>query len=171
MQRYIGVKEINAKPMSRQAYNDFRGWDLPSDENGDDDGFLVEYIDGGVGNGNTDLYKGYVSWSPYDVFKRAYRAIDSLTFGLAIEAMKRGHKVARSGWNGKGMFIFLVPGTPKVTFNEGTPYAQVTDSHSEREILPHIDMWTTNSEGRLAMLPGWLASQTDMLSEDWEIIL
>ena len=43
------------------------------------------------------------------------------------------------------------------------------DNDGTIEILPHIDMWTTNSEGRRAMLCGWLASQTDMLSEDWMI--
>ena len=42
MKRYIGVKEINAKPMTRQEYNDLRGWELPQDENGNDDWFIVE---------------------------------------------------------------------------------------------------------------------------------
>ena len=89
---------------------------------------------------------------------------------LAIEALKKGHKVARRGWNGKGMWLVLVPGTPTVELREGTPYAKALPEHSHCEILPHIDMWTTNSEGRRAMLCGWLASQTDMLSDDWEIV-
>lgn len=168
MKRYIGVKEINAKPMKRAAYNVARGWTLPADENGDDDGFLVEYIDGG--KANTDVYAGYVSWSPADVFERAYKPLDGMTFGLALEALKRGHKVARKGWNGKGMWLVLVPGRTNVKVQEGTPYGNVLSPSTAIEILPHIDMWTTNSEGRRAMLPGWLASQTDMLSSDWEVV-
>jgi hypothetical protein len=168
MKRYIGTKLINAKPMTRQAYNDFRGWTLPADENGADEGYLVEYVDGG--KGNTDHYAGYVSWSPADVFDRAYRPCEGMTFGHAIESLKAGQKVARRGWNGKGMWLVLVPGTPTVELREGTPYAKALPEHSHCEILPHIDMWTTNSEGRRAMLCGWLASQTDMLSDDWEIV-
>lgn len=167
MKRYIGVKEINATPMSRAAYNLFRGWQLPADENGEDEGYLVEYIDGG--QANTATYKGYVSWSPKDVFERAYKPIEGMTFGLALEALKKGQKVARKGWNGKGMWLILVPGQKEVALRQGTPYADAL-ALTSCEILPHIDMWTTNSEGRRAMLPGWLASQTDMLSSDWEIV-
>jgi hypothetical protein len=166
MKRYIGTKLINAKPMTRQAYNDFRGWTLPDDENGSDEGYLVEYVDGG--KGNTDHYAGYVSWSPADVFDRAYRPCEGMTFGQSIESLKAGQKVARKGWNGKGMWLVLVPGTPVVHPKPDTPYGKA--GIAECEILPHIDMWTTNAQGRRAMLPGWLASQTDMLSEDWEIV-
>jgi hypothetical protein len=168
MKRYIGTKLINAKPMTRQAYNDFRGWTLPSDENGADEGYIVEYVDGG--KGNTDHYAGYVSWSPADVFDRAYRPCNGMTFGHAIESLKAGQKVARKGWNGKGMWLILVPGRLNVKVQAGTPYGNVLNPSTAIEILPHIDMWTTNSQGRRAMLPGWLASQTDMLSEDWEIV-
>jgi len=82
MKHYIGIKEINAKPMNRLDYNNFRGWELPADENGDDEGYLVECIDSG--KANTKEYKGYVSWSPEDVFERAYKPTDGMTFGLAI---------------------------------------------------------------------------------------
>lgn len=73
MKKYVGMKIINAKPMSRAEYNTFRGWLLPADEDGSDEGYLVEYIDGG--KANTEQYKGYVSWSPKDVFERAYKEI------------------------------------------------------------------------------------------------
>ena len=73
MKKYVGMKIINAKPMSRLEYNIFRGWELPADEDGSDEGYLVEYIDGG--KANTEQYKGYVSWSPKDVFERAYKEI------------------------------------------------------------------------------------------------
>jgi hypothetical protein len=167
MQQYIGVKLINSKPMTRLEYNQFRGWELPADENGADEGFLVEYVDGG--KANTPEYAGYVSWSPADVFERAYRPCMNMTFGLAIEALKAGKKIARAGWNGKGMWLVLVPGTPDAQLREGTPYRNALGQES-CEILPHIDMWTVNADGRRAMLPGWLASQTDMLAEDWLIV-
>jgi len=103
--------------------------------------------------------------------------VSGLTFGQAIEALKIGKKVARSGWNGKGMWLILVDGTKSQKLKEGSPYYnalfgkdQPGESTTECEILPHIDMWTTNSKGRRAMLPGWLASQTDILSNDWRIV-
>ena len=89
-----------------------------------------------------------------------------MNFGQAIDALKQGKKVARQGWNGKGMWLILVPGQI-ATMRPGTPYAEALPDHPHVEILPHIDMWTTNADGRRAMLPGWLASQTDMLSDDW----
>lgn len=71
MKRYIGTKVINAKPMNRLEYNEFRGWTLPADENGADEGYLVEYVDGG--KPNTPQYAGYVSWSPKEQFEKAYK--------------------------------------------------------------------------------------------------
>lgn len=92
-----------------------------------------------------------------------------MNFGQAIEALKNGTKVARTGWNGKGMFLILVPGQDNAKLREGTPYYDhLQQTHVE--ILPHIDMWTVNSEGRRAMLPGWVASQTDMLANDWAVV-
>jgi len=76
MERYIGVKQVNAKPMTRGDYNTLRGWKLPDNEMGSDEGFLVEYVDGG--SANTELYAGYVSWSPANVFKRAYKPLGSM---------------------------------------------------------------------------------------------
>jgi len=161
MKRYIGTKLINAKPMTRQAYNDFRGWTLPADENGADEGYLVEYVDGG--KGNTDHYAGYVSWSPADVFDRAYRPCEGMTFGQAIEAIKTGQKVARAGWNGKGMFVYYVPansyavqtGAAKSYFGEGAmvPYNAYMAIKNVNETVST-----------------WVPSVNDVLSDDWRIV-
>lgn len=70
MKQFIGTKIINAIAMTRLAYNELRGWELPADENGDDEGYLVEYLDGGQAN-HPD-YAGYISWSPKAVFEKAY---------------------------------------------------------------------------------------------------
>lgn len=166
MNTYIGTKIIQAKPMNRAEYNNLRGWELPANEDGADDGYLVEYLDGG--KPNVVGFAGYVSWSPSEQFDNAYRPTDGLTFGLAIDALKHGAKVSRAGWNGKGMWLVLVPGTKEVNFTEGSPYQKA--GLTSGEILPHIDMYTTNADGRRAMLPGWLASQTDMLAEDWTLV-
>ncbi|WP_218169683.1 DUF2829 domain-containing protein [Pseudomonas sp. P7759] len=165
--RFIGTKIILALAMTRLAYNEYRGWSLPADENGADDGYLVEYTDGG--SPNHPDHAGYISWSPKAQLDNAYRSTSGMSFGLAIEALKLGKRVSRSGWNGKGMWLVLVPGTPAAQLREGSPYHAALGL-SECEILPHIDMWTINAEGRRAMLPGWLASQSDMLADDWQLV-
>jgi len=67
--RYIGVKMVEAVPMTRLEYNQYRGWDLPADENGSDDGFMVEYLNGG--ESNDSRHDGYISWSPKKIFEQA----------------------------------------------------------------------------------------------------
>jgi hypothetical protein len=168
MKQYIGVKMIQAKPMNRKEYNDYRGWELPSDENGADEGYLVEYIDGG--QSNHPNHKGYISWSPADVFEKAYKETTGLTFGLAIEALKQGKRVSRWGWNGKSMFLFLLPaGTVPTKAIHDPALRQVIESEiggETFEALGSIRMFTADKK----ILTGWLASQTDILAEDWVIL-
>ncbi|MBS1079086.1 hypothetical protein JK166_00075 [Gluconobacter kondonii] len=59
--------------MHRQAYIDLRGWSLPADEDGADEGFLVQYAD--QDQENVPGFTGYISWSPKDVFERAYECL------------------------------------------------------------------------------------------------
>ncbi len=161
MNEYFGTKQINAKPMTRLEYNNFRGWDLPSDENGNDEGYLVEYVDGG--KANTEEYSGYVSWSPKEVFEKAYQPSGSMSFGHAVEALKLGMKIARSGWNGKDMFLFLVPGS--IFKVNRPPLLGIYEEGTEVNYCPHIDMKTADGK----VVP-WLASQTDVLANDWSIV-
>ncbi|HEC2551352.1 DUF2829 domain-containing protein [Raoultella ornithinolytica] len=166
MTKHIGVKLINAFPMTRQAYNDFRGWQLPADENGADEGYLVEYLDGG--KPNTDRFDGYVSWSPKEVFEKAYRPVSGLSFGLAIEALKQGKKVARAGWNGKGMWVVVVKPPQTATPPDMRYDVKVGDEYTfvpGVKLLPWIGMKTADG----GFVP-WLASQTDVLAEDWQIV-
>lgn len=67
---YVGTKVVHAVAMSRGDYNIYRGWKLPDNENGDDNGYLIEYADGGAGN--IEGHPGYVSWSPQAVFEKSY---------------------------------------------------------------------------------------------------
>lgn len=158
MKRYIGTKTINATPMNRQAYNELRGWQVPTDENPADEGYLVEYIDGG--QANHPAYNGYISWSPKDVFERAYRRSDNLTFGEALEQLKAGKRVARSGWNGKGMFVFLVPGS-QFKVNRA-PLLGIYPEGTEINYQPHIDMKAADGS-----IFTWSPNQLDALAEDW----
>lgn len=73
MKTYIGTKVIHAWPMSRFEYNTLRGWQIPINEDPLDEGFLVEYVDGG--RANVEHFTGYVSWSPKDVFEAAYKVV------------------------------------------------------------------------------------------------
>ena len=158
---YIGTKMVNAEPMTRAEYNAFRGWELPADENGADEGYLVEYLDGG--KPNTTTHAGYVSWSPKEQFDNAYRKATGMSFGLAVEAVKKGKKIARAGWNGKGMFLFLVPGS---TFKVNrAPLLGIYPEGTEINYHAHIDMKTADG----TIVP-WLASQTDVLADDWIVV-
>jgi hypothetical protein len=69
MKTYIGTKEIEATPMNRLEYNKYRGWELPADENGEDEGYLVEYAGDASNHPN---HKGYISWSPKEQFENAH---------------------------------------------------------------------------------------------------
>ena len=169
MQLHIGTKQVTAQPMTRQAYNDYRGWTLPADEDGTDEGYLVEYLDGG--KPNHPAHAGYISWSPKAQFDAAYRPTTGMTFGLAIEAMKQGAKVARAGWNGKGMWLALSGGVVGRMVQAENFWSQANQDYAESRggkahVLPCITMKTATGE----ILMGWLASQTDMLAEDWLVI-
>lgn len=159
--RFIGTKIITAEPMTRAAYNEFRGWALPADENGADDGYLVEYEPDG--KTNVPGRAGYVSWSPKAVFDAAYRRTDALPIGLAIEALKRGKKVARAGWNGKGMFVYLVP---------ANAYPASTDV--AREFFGADVLVPYNAYFALKGVDGcvstWAPSCSEALAEDWQIL-
>ena len=161
MKSFIGTKLINAIAMNRLQYNQLRGWTVPADENPSDDGYLVEYLDGGKPNHNE--FTGYISWSPKAQFEAAYRPTDGLTFGLAIEALKKGKRVARTGWNGKGMWLTLVAYSCSVTPEEHPHYHH--HGVADVEGLPWIGMKTADNK----FVP-WLASQTDVLAEDWCIV-
>lgn len=95
----------------------------------------------------------------------------NLTFGAALEALKQGKRICRKGWNGKGMFLFLLPA------NDNIPTSVITDPNLRKVIEDQTGANTFDAYGSIRMwtadrkvLTGWLASQTDMLSEDWEIL-
>jgi hypothetical protein len=164
MKQYIGTKLISGMPMTLGDYNVYQGWDIPEDQDPAKEGYLVEYTDGG--EANHPKHAGYISWSPKEQFENAYEdTSEAMTFGHALVALKQGLKVARAGWNGKGMWIILVPGNFGIRPVAGTPYSKAGLT-ADVDIDPHMDMFTAGG----SMQPGWLASQADMLAEDWVIV-
>ena len=83
-----------------------------------------------------------------------------MNFGDALASLEAGNKVQREGWNGKGMFLFLVSGS---TFAVNrAPLLGIYPAGTVIEYCPHIDMRTADGK----IVP-WLASQTDVLAKDW----
>lgn len=89
---------------------------------------------------------------------------DTFNFGEALAQLKIGKKVARSGWNGKGMFIFLVQGS-QFEVNR-PPLLGIYPAGTIINYHAHIDMRTADG----TIVP-WLASQTDILANDWEEVI
>jgi len=92
-----------------------------------------------------------------------------MNFGQAIEALKAGKRVSRSGWNGKGMWLALSPGAtalPAEKFWAGPNRDYALERGGTADVLPCITMKTATGE----ILMGWLASQTDMLADDWGVV-
>jgi hypothetical protein len=86
-----------------------------------------------------------------------------VNFGEALTCIKAGNKVARAGWNGKNMFIFLVPGS--VFKVNRPPLLGIYEEGTEIRYHAHVDMRTADG-----MVVPWLCSQTDMLAEDWGVV-
>ncbi len=140
MEKYIGTKMIEAEACP--AWKDAGGHKIG------DPGYRVRYAD------------GYESWSPKDVFEAAYRRTDAMPFGLAIEAAKMGKKIQRAGWNGKGQYVELA--TCISYKNADGDMVNVDHDAIGNQALAFV--------GTSGVQLGWLASQADMLADDWRIV-
>ena len=160
MKKFIGTKVIMAEPMTMVEAQKVLGREIkPATK--EDDGYLVEYKD------------GYKSWSPKSVFEVAYHEVGVMNFGEAIEALKSGLAIRRSGWNGKGLFV--VKQIPVHITGDIIPNMQSLPQ-SAKDILmkrenPHIDytnqMLIVNPDGRA---DSWVPSVSDVFAEDWEVV-
>lgn len=97
----------------------------------------------------------------------------NLSFGAAIEAAKQGNKIARAGWNGKNMFVVYMPPLKLPPYNTQEPGPRVNDRTAKfigydtpLDCQPYFAMFNAQKQ----WIPGWLASQSDMLSNDWLIL-
>ena len=155
---FVGTKSVLATPMTRAEYCEYRDWQLPENEDPSEPVYLVEYTDGG--KPNDDRHTGYITMSPKEVFDNAYRQNGNLTFGDAIHALRQCEKVARSGWNGKGMWLIRING-------EAVAQA-IADNYGDGNAIPVLEaIYMKTATGELVP---WLASQTDIFAEDWVII-
>ncbi|MGO5116475.1 DUF2829 domain-containing protein [Candidatus Avoscillospira sp. LCP25S3_F1] len=149
MKQYIGTKIIEAEPAWRVD-----GKVFPKSECEVPCGYRVE-------SGYKVRYSdGYESWSPAEVFEEAYRPADGMPFGLAIEAAKKGRKITRAGWNGKGQYVELATAISYINAAGETVNAQ--HDAIGNKALAFI--------GTSGVQMGWLASQSDMLADDWMIL-
>ena len=140
MEKYIGTKMIEAEACP--AWKDAGG------HKAGDPGYRVRYAD------------GYESWSPKDVFEAAYRRTDAMPFGLAIEAAKMGKKIQRAGWNGKNQYVELA--TCISYTNANGQIVNVNHDAIGNAALAFV--------GTSGVQLGWVASQSDMLADDWRIV-
>jgi hypothetical protein len=87
-------------------------------------------------------------------------------FSWALKLLKENKKIQRSGWNGKGMYLVYKPGYPNgVPANEATAKAHGIEVGTTIVYCPYIEMKTVGNE----LIP-WLASQADILAEDWQLV-
>lgn len=149
MKKYIGTKLIEAEPVLRNMSGKLIPINTPVSLNElVERGYKVRYPD------------GYESFSPKKVFEEAYRPTDGLNFGLAIEAAKKGKKIARRGWNGKNQYVELA-----TCIGYRDPQGNVTNPYHEA-----IGNKALAFVGTSGVQLGWLASQADMLADDWRIV-
>ena len=146
MKSYIGTKIVLAEPKTRGECD--KGPGILTADLAAEPGYKVVYKD------------GYESWSPKDAFEEAYRPTDGMSFGLAIEAAKKGLKIRRAGWNGKNQYVELAS-----SISYRTPDG----------ILQNVEHNAIGNKalafcGISGVQMGWLASQADMLADDWKIV-
>lgn len=149
MKTYISATLVKAKPMNRGEYDNYRGWDIPENENPADEGYFIKYND------------GYETWLAKKQFEEMYKECTFLSFSEALVLLRRGFKVARKGWNGKKQYIQL---------------ATCISYKSTDGIIINCDHDTIGNAsiafvGTSGVQIGWLASQADMLSDDWVIVI
>jgi len=154
MKQYIGTKIIKAWPARRCTFIGGKVVYACLDETVPagckiEEGYRIEYAD------------GYLSWSPKEVFEEAYRQTDHMNFGLAIEAVKKGLRVARAGWNGKDMYVFLVESVEFTTMADMSEFGDQDVEVSDLLVL---------RTAQKTLQPGWLATQSDILADDWYIV-
>lgn len=174
--RNNGANIVNGMPWSWQ----YNGQPITHEN---DDCYLIPTLEGTMKMGRDDMLitgvKGEIYPCKRDIFEATYNPVAPqeledvglrLSFGYALEALKAGKRVCRAGWNGKGMWLSMsCNGSREVAAeNFWSPHnAQFArENGGTAKVLPSITMKTATGE----ILMGWLASQTDMLAEDWMIV-
>lgn len=164
MKHYISSKLTKAKPLSRGEYNLLRDWTIPDNEGFSDEGYLVEYLDSPT-TGMPEGFTNYISWSPKDVFERANQSTEGMSFGMAIEAAKKGLKISRVGWNGTGMFVYYVPAN---SYPASRNNLETVDGLFPDDMVPYREyLALKTAQNDVAT---WSPSTSDALATDWMIV-
>lgn len=119
---YIGTKSVLATTMTRGEYNDYRGWQIPENEDPTEQGYLVEYVDGG--KPNDDRHKGYISWSPRDVFEKSYHQSQTPQDRVRLEQIELNSKL-------DALENFLDKGQPNFINDEQWSLLQEQQKHMD----------------------------------------
>lgn len=144
MGKYITVKMATAEPVIMHSMDCFS----PLEDGVDKLFYQVAYEDG-------DRKR-----IPAKEFEKAYRKTSGLSFGLAIEAARMGHAIARRGWNGKCQYVELATG---ISYrNSKGDVVNVNHDSIGNKAFAFV--------GTSGVQLGWLASQADMLADDWYIL-
>lgn len=143
---YVGTSKVRAFECNLGRYNQIQGWSLPEGQNPEDQGFVVERTDGST------------SWVPRNLFMQDFNVNGQLTYGQALEYLKQGYIIARSGWNGTNMFIGMLREPIHLTL--GINGAGHTFKGGNRMFIFNMNKGTYDP---------WVASSTDTIGEDWFI--
>lgn len=158
MKRYVGMVYIGAKPMCRGTYNDLRGWNIPTDENPMDEGYIVQQPGGNI------------TWYPKAELEEVYKDVmgSNLNFSQALDLVKSGIclGMARKGWNGKDMMVVYQKGYPEgIPCNKNTAEAWGLNEGDLFKCRPYLQLRC--ADGTHAM---WSPSGSDVICEDWMLV-
>ena len=161
MKKYIGTTVVDATTAWRVDGKVYLKDEAVPRSMNREDGYKVVYED------------GYESWSPKDVFEKAYHEIEVMDFGGAMHCLKAGLAVRRTGWNGKGMFVVKqIPctiGTNIIPGMQSLPQS-AKDIIMKRE-EPHIDytdqLLLIQESGRA---DAWTGASSERGADEWEVV-
>lgn len=149
----VCISAIKATPMKYGEYAKLRGWDLMKSQDPEIDGYVLETRD------------HLQHWQPKSFVDSTYRNAKDATidFGMATYFAKKGKRIARQGWNGAGMFAYLVPaaicpaqtGAAKAYFGEDA-------------MVPYRAYWALKTAQE--DIATWTPSGSDTLAEDWYVL-
>ena len=155
---FVRMNVVEAIPMTRKEYVESRGWELPANENPDDQVYKVVYAD------------GYVSMCPKDKFDAVSIpcAEGCVPFGYAItECVYHGKRITRKGWNGEGQFVRFEDVT---AWERGSGQIAVNDGNAPIRSYCLVFHFKNRHTGETGVQVGWLASQGDMKANDWVVL-
>lgn len=190
MQKFLSrEKEIIAEAFTRENYCELRKWAVPENENGADTGFIV--VDPNLPiNVPDSKFKGHLTWMDTLTFESQYSPViveaddvtdeeeveevkifntkpktlkvEELTFGEAIEYAKKGFNIARTGWNGNGMFAYIVSGG---AYKDNFKPELIS---KENNVINYQPYWMIKTAQNC--VSSWAPSGNDSLAEDWVVI-